>query len=115
MHGRAGVLVITGVTAADAGRYVCLANNTAGSERVELELAVVGSLSAHLTPQQLTVDLERSAELHCNVAGHPTPTITWAKDGVPLRDAASYRYATMSQFLSSTDNCSTFKTKILYH
>lgn len=54
VHGRAGVLILQSARTEDAGRYVCHANNTAGSERVELEIFVVSSLSVHLTPQQVS-------------------------------------------------------------
>lgn len=40
--------------AEDAGRYVCHANNTAGSEMVELEVSIISSLSIHLVPQQVS-------------------------------------------------------------
>lgn len=57
VHGRAGVLILQSARPEDAGRYVCHANNTAGSERVELEVFVVSGLSVHLTPQQVSVSV----------------------------------------------------------
>ncbi|XP_068082192.1 cell adhesion molecule Dscam2 [Anabrus simplex] len=90
-HMRDGILVLQNAHTSDAGRYLCHANNSAGSERVELELAVVGSLAVHVSPQQLTVDLGRAAELSCSVSGQPTPSITWAKDALTIRDTGSYR------------------------
>ncbi|KZC07456.1 Down syndrome cell adhesion molecule-like protein Dscam2 [Dufourea novaeangliae] len=65
IHARAGVLVLQSARAEDAGRYVCHANNTAGSERVELEVSIISSLSIHLAPQQTdktTFDPPRSFE-----------------------------------------------------
>jgi hypothetical protein len=53
IHARAGVLVLQSARIEDAGRYVCHANNTAGSERVELEVTIISSLSIHLAPQQV--------------------------------------------------------------
>lgn len=55
IHARAGVLVLQPARVEDAGRYVCHANNTAGSERVVLEVTIVSSLSIHLAPQQVCV------------------------------------------------------------
>ncbi|XP_046745786.1 Down syndrome cell adhesion molecule-like protein Dscam2 isoform X2 [Diprion similis] len=91
VHARAGVLVLQSARTEDAGRYVCHANNTAGSERVELEVFVISSLSVHLTPQQITVDLGKDTEFQCAVSGQPTPVISWTKDGLPLRDTSSSR------------------------
>ena len=53
VHARAGVLVIKQARLDDAGRYVCHANNTAGSERVELEVSIINSLSIRVAPQQV--------------------------------------------------------------
>ena len=54
IYTRAGVLVLQSARAEDAGRYVCHANNTAGSEMVELEVSIISSLSIHLVPQQVS-------------------------------------------------------------
>lgn len=53
IHSRAGVLVLQSARVDDAGRYVCHANNTAGSESVELEVSIISSLSIRLQPQQV--------------------------------------------------------------
>lgn len=55
IHARDGVLVLQSARVEDAGRYVCHANNTAGSERVELEVTIISSLSIHLAPQQVRI------------------------------------------------------------
>ncbi|XP_011345914.1 Down syndrome cell adhesion molecule-like protein Dscam2 isoform X3 [Ooceraea biroi] len=91
IHARAGVLVLQSARVEDAGRYVCHANNTAGSERVELEVTIISSLSIHLAPQQVTVDLGKDAEFQCSVTGQPHPVISWAKDGLPVREGSSGR------------------------
>ncbi|XP_071641622.1 cell adhesion molecule Dscam2 isoform X2 [Temnothorax longispinosus] len=91
IHARAGVLVLQPARVEDAGRYVCHANNTAGSERVELEVTIISSLSIHLAPQQVTVDLGKDAEFQCSVTGQPHPVISWAKDGLPVREGSSGR------------------------
>lgn len=54
LNARAGVLVLQSARIEDAGRYVCHANNSAGSERVELEVSIISGLSVHLTPQMVT-------------------------------------------------------------
>lgn len=60
VHARAGVLVVQQARPEDAGRYVCHANNTAGSERVELEVAIISSLNLRVAPQQVNI-----ASLYC--------------------------------------------------
>ncbi|XP_043471452.1 Down syndrome cell adhesion molecule-like protein Dscam2 isoform X5 [Leptopilina heterotoma] len=91
IHSRAGVLILQSARVEDGGRYVCHANNTAGSESVELEVSIISSLSIRLQPQQMTVDLGKDAEFQCSFTGQPTPMITWAKDGSPLREGNSGR------------------------
>ncbi|XP_044016307.1 Down syndrome cell adhesion molecule-like protein Dscam2 isoform X2 [Aphidius gifuensis] len=86
IHSRAGVLVIQSARNEDSGRYVCHVNNTAGSERIELEVTIISSLSIHLSPQQVTIDLGKDAKFQCAVTGQPTPLISWAKDGLPVRE-----------------------------
>ena len=69
----------------DAGRWVCVANNTAGVERVDVTLHVTSPLNVVIQPPgQLTVDVGAKATLRCLVTGvstHPTATRTWLKDG----------------------------------
>ncbi|XP_034170916.1 cell adhesion molecule Dscam2 isoform X3 [Osmia lignaria lignaria] len=91
IYARAGVLVLQSARPEDAGRYVCHANNTAGSEMVELEVSIISSLSIHLVPQQVTVDLGKDAEFQCSVTGQPAPMISWTKDGLPVREGTSGR------------------------
>lgn len=40
---------------------------------------------------QVTVDLGKDAEFQCSVQGQPQPTISWAKDAVPIREGTSSR------------------------
>ena len=69
----------------DAGRWVCVANNSAGVERIDLTLHVTSPLNVLVQPSgQLTVDVGARAQLTCLVSGsspHPTATRSWLKDG----------------------------------
>lgn len=56
-HIREGVLIMQNAGLSDSGRYVCVANNSLGSERVELQLTVLVPISVHLTPQRVSEDL----------------------------------------------------------
>lgn len=40
---------------------------------------------------QVTVDLGKDAEFQCSVTGQPRPVISWAKDGLPVREGSSGR------------------------
>nr|CAD7442429.1 unnamed protein product [Timema bartmani] len=77
-------LAILHVDEGDAGRWVCVANNTAGVERIDLTLQVTSSISIMIQPSgQLTVDVGGRAEMQCIVTGslvHKSSP-TWLKDG----------------------------------
>ena len=76
----------------DAGRWVCVANNTAGVERVDVTLHVTSPLNVVIQPLgQLTVDVGAKAILRCLVTGvvtHPTASQTWLKDGHMISQGA---------------------------
>ncbi|XP_050730065.1 protein sax-3-like [Eriocheir sinensis] len=80
-----GSLLIRQVTAADAGRYVCVVSSSVGSERAHTSLEVWAPLTAHITPQVQTVDVGGRATFNCSPEGFPQDTITWFKDGEPLQ------------------------------
>lgn len=42
-------------------------------------------------PIKRKVVLSKSLILECEAGGHPPPSLTWLKDGVPVRDGASVR------------------------
>lgn len=87
-----GLLVLHRVRPADSGRYICVANNTGGSERVEFGVMVNAPLGAHVTPSHATIDLGRNAEFSCAAMGHPVRSVVWAKDGNLLRDGHRVRF-----------------------
>ncbi|KAK8728929.1 hypothetical protein OTU49_008876, partial [Cherax quadricarinatus] len=80
-----GSLLIRQVTAADAGRYVCVVSSSVGSERTHTTLEVWAPLTAHISPQVQTVDVGGEATFNCSPEGFPQDTITWIKDGEPLQ------------------------------
>ncbi|XP_059489075.1 cell adhesion molecule Dscam2-like isoform X3 [Neocloeon triangulifer] len=71
----------------DGGKYVCVANNSAGSTKIEITLAVTWPLSVSVQPPHATVDMGNRAQLSCtNLNDAPsTALITWSKDGQPLQ------------------------------
>lgn len=42
-------------------------------------------------PSERKVILSKSLILECEAGGHPPPSLTWLKDGVPVRDGESIR------------------------
>lgn len=42
-------------------------------------------------PNERKVVLSKPLILECEAGGHPPPSLTWLKDGVPVRDAESVR------------------------
>ncbi|XP_067123055.1 cell adhesion molecule Dscam1-like [Centruroides vittatus] len=79
-----GSLIIRQVKVEDEGKYVCLISNSAGEERTEMVLVVTAHLSAHVQPQQQTIDVGKTAKFNCSYSGHPVNSITWIKDGNPM-------------------------------
>ncbi|XP_071538216.1 cell adhesion molecule Dscam1-like [Panulirus ornatus] len=80
-----GSLLIRQVTAADAGRYVCVVASSVGSERAHTTLEVRAPLTAHISPQVQTVDVGGVATFNCSAEGFPQDAITWIKDGGALQ------------------------------
>ncbi|OWK57262.1 Hemicentin-1 [Lonchura striata] len=69
----------------DTGRYVCIAENIAGSAKkyfnlnVHVPPSVVGT-----NPENLTVVVNNFISLTCDVTGFPPPELSWLKNGKPI-------------------------------
>jgi len=87
------LLVIQHAEEGDAGRWVCMANNSVGSERVDVTLRVVAPLGVAVRPPgPVTADMGTRLELHCSVTGGGggPPVVSWLKVSVgPGRPAVS--------------------------
>ncbi|KAG8228352.1 hypothetical protein J437_LFUL006803 [Ladona fulva] len=82
-------LVILHAEEADGGRYVCVANNSAGTERIEVALTISSPLSVSLHPRHATIDAGHRAEFRCHVSGaRPGTNVSWLKDGQPVGGGA---------------------------
>ncbi|XP_068599564.1 hemicentin-1 [Brachionichthys hirsutus] len=70
----------------DTGRYTCVANNTAGQANRHFNLRVLDPprIKDSGAPADVSVVVNHILELHCEVSGIPTPSLTWMKDGRPL-------------------------------
>uniref|UniRef100_A0A2K6K1Q6 Hemicentin-2 n=1 Tax=Rhinopithecus bieti TaxID=61621 RepID=A0A2K6K1Q6_RHIBE len=63
-----------------AGRYRCVATNTAGSQHRDVELVVQVPPRIHPTATHHITNEGVPASLPCVASGVPTPTITWTKE-----------------------------------
>ncbi len=84
------VLVLLRLLVEDSGVYVCIMNNTIGSQRIEVELVVRSPLETRVDPVDQTVDLNRPAVFRCAVLGHPVKEISWYKDGRQIHRGNRY-------------------------
>ncbi|XP_042236909.1 Down syndrome cell adhesion molecule-like protein Dscam2 [Homarus americanus] len=79
-----GQLVISAARQDDSGHYLCVANNSAGTDSYRVNIQVRERLSASVEPSLQRVDLGRPTRLSCRVSGSPVNSVTWYKDGRPL-------------------------------
>lgn len=86
------VLIIHELHVEDSGVYVCIMNNTAGAERIEVNLTVRSALDSHVEPTRQTVDLNHPALFRCTTTGYPQQRMFWLRNGQPLH--LGHRYHT---------------------
>ncbi|XP_054980117.1 LOW QUALITY PROTEIN: hemicentin-2 [Sorex araneus] len=79
-----GSLRIQPVVAQDSGHYLCLASNSAGSDRQGRDLRVFEPPAIAPGPSNLTLTAHTPASLPCEASGAPKPQVVWWKDGQML-------------------------------
>ncbi|KAH9372424.1 hypothetical protein HPB48_017535 [Haemaphysalis longicornis] len=79
-----GALLLHTARTQDGGRYLCVANNSAGEDRAHTDLLITVPLSARIDPAVQVVDVGRSANLSCRVGGHPINGVIWTHNGRPI-------------------------------
>ena len=85
-------LVIDSLSQADVANYACNASNSAGYEYKNVIVNIL-TVSARITrgpPKELMVSRGSLVMLPCKVEGHPRPTVSWSKDGVPLKEGKKH-------------------------
>uniref|UniRef100_A0A3Q3L4X2 Uncharacterized protein n=1 Tax=Mastacembelus armatus TaxID=205130 RepID=A0A3Q3L4X2_9TELE len=82
------VLQIARVQKEDAGKYTCQAVNEAGEDHMHFELeilvppVIMGASEEFM--EEIGAVVNSTVVLHCDVAGHPAPVISWLRDGQPV-------------------------------
>ncbi|XP_043933591.1 neogenin isoform X4 [Protopterus annectens] len=76
-----GSLLISNLTEDDAGIYLCIAEN--GNETIEaqVELTIQAPPVFLKRPMDIYAHVSRDIMFECEVAGKPTPTVKWVKNG----------------------------------
>ncbi|KAL3200832.1 hypothetical protein MRX96_013100 [Rhipicephalus microplus] len=85
------ILVIRSVSVKDGGKYICVANSSAGQEKVFTEVLVSAPLSARIESAVQVVDAGRNVNVTCRVTGQPVHGVLWTRNGRPLFAASSGR------------------------
>ncbi|XP_022603168.1 hemicentin-1 [Seriola dumerili] len=91
---RGHYLKIPRAQASDAGLYTCKVTSVAGSAEKAYELDVYlppTIAGGEDGPTERKVTLSKPLILECEAGGHPPPSLTWLKDGVPVHDGESVR------------------------
>ncbi|XP_051895873.1 roundabout homolog 4 isoform X2 [Pristis pectinata] len=84
----------------DEGIYTCVARNHLGYALSKNASLYVASLREEfrLQPSSVVVALGEQADMEClPPRGHPEPTVTWKKDGVPLNETDDHYRVTVGK------------------
>ncbi|XP_051950032.1 hemicentin-1 [Xyrauchen texanus] len=82
------VLQIPRVQLEDGGKYTCQAVNEAGEDRMHFDLEVLvppvidGQTDEFM--EDVSSVVNSTVSLRCDITGHPAPSVSWLKDGLPL-------------------------------
>ncbi|KAJ6220760.1 hypothetical protein RDWZM_006572, partial [Blomia tropicalis] len=87
-------LFIRDLTHHDSGIYVCVANNSAGQDRFEIELLVRAPLSVTINPSHILATDGENIAFNCTVnGGAPISRIQWRRNARPLGSSPSLSVA----------------------
>ncbi|XP_009071332.1 PREDICTED: hemicentin-1-like, partial [Acanthisitta chloris] len=76
-----GSLHIPSAHVTDTGRYMCMATNTAGTERKRIDLQVLVPPTIAPGQTNITVTVNVQTTLPCETTGIPRPAVSWKKNG----------------------------------
>uniref|UniRef100_T1IX57 Down syndrome cell adhesion molecule n=1 Tax=Strigamia maritima TaxID=126957 RepID=T1IX57_STRMM len=66
--------------------YVCVASNIIGAAKAETALTVIAPLRAHIQPTLNIISIGKSTTIHCIISGSPINSVTWFKNGQPIKN-----------------------------
>ncbi|XP_036351171.2 hemicentin-1 [Ochotona princeps] len=113
-----GFLRIQSAQVADTGRYLCMANNAAGTDRRRIDMQVHVPPSIAVGPANITATVNVQTTLACEAAGVPKPSIEWRKDGHLLnvdQNQSSYRLLSSGSLViisPSVDDTATYECTV---
>ncbi|XP_044528060.1 hemicentin-1 [Gracilinanus agilis] len=86
-----GGLQITKAVIDDAGTYICVAQNPAGTAlgKIKLKVQVPPIIRSH--PKEYVISVDKPVTLMCEAEGYPPPDITWHKDGHEVTESVRQR------------------------
>ncbi|NXL77816.1 HMCN1 protein, partial [Leptocoma aspasia] len=86
-----GSLQIARAAVEDAGTYMCVAQNPAGTAlgKIKLKVQVPPVIKSHV--EEYVVAVDQSVTLQCEAEGYPGPEITWHKDGQQITESMRRR------------------------
>ncbi|KFP01647.1 Hemicentin-1, partial [Calypte anna] len=86
-----GSLQIAKSTPEDAGTYMCIAQNPAGTAlgKIKLKVQVPPVIKSHL--KEYVVPVDQSVALQCEAEGYPAPEVSWHKDGEEITESIRRR------------------------
>ncbi|VDM60006.1 unnamed protein product [Angiostrongylus costaricensis] len=88
-------LIVRDPSPNDFGVYECRAVSAAGSHSDSATVYLGAMPSIVPSPETVRVNIERQATLQCRAVGHPSPAISWQRDGVPLEIVGNSRYTVL--------------------
>ncbi|XP_030135337.4 hemicentin-1 [Taeniopygia guttata] len=86
-----GSLQIARASVEDAGTYMCVAQNPAGTAlgKIKLKVQVPPVIKSHV--EEYVVAVDQSVTLQCEAEGYPGPQISWHKDGQQITESMRRR------------------------
>uniref|UniRef100_A0A8D2KTM3 Hemicentin 1 n=1 Tax=Varanus komodoensis TaxID=61221 RepID=A0A8D2KTM3_VARKO len=86
-----GSLQILKATSEDAGTYLCVAQNPAGTAvgKIKLKIQVPPAIKSH--PEEYVVVVDKPVTLPCEAEGYPAPEIAWHKDRQKVPESVRQR------------------------
>ncbi|XP_061490015.1 hemicentin-1 isoform X5 [Rhineura floridana] len=90
-----GSLQIAKAAAEDAGTYICVAQNPAGTAlgKIKLKIQIPPAIKSH--PEEYVVVVDKPATLLCEAEGYPAPEISWHKEGQEVTASVRQRILSM--------------------